>query len=103
MSQKQATYQMNELSLDINQPGRRCGNSTRLVDKAIQILFSGKICIVKDHHEHGYNVCSNEDLLRRILQRLEIEHKIKYAKNDSVLDRSVQVNRVDKNIEIHLS
>lgn len=30
---------------------RRDGNTTRLIDNAIQILFSGKVCICLDHHD----------------------------------------------------
>ena len=54
---------------------RRDGNTTRLIDNAIQILFSGKICVVLDHHECGRKRMVNKHLFDRILRRLEIEHR----------------------------
>ena len=54
---------------------RRDGNTTRLVDNAIQILFNGDICVVLDHHEMGRNRTANKYLFDAILRRLEIEHR----------------------------
>ena len=54
---------------------RRDGNTTRLIDNAIQILFSGKICVVLDHHEWGKSRMANKHLFDQILRRLEIEHR----------------------------
>jgi hypothetical protein len=54
---------------------RRDGNTTRLVDNAIQILFSGDICVVLDHHEMGRNHKANKHLFDQILRRLEVEHR----------------------------
>ncbi len=56
--------------------GRRRGNSTRQVDYAIQKLFEGYEVIVYDHHESGDNGNVNRELKRRIIKRLEAEHKL---------------------------
>jgi hypothetical protein len=53
---------------------RRDGNTTRLIDNAIQILFRGDICVVRDHCDDGNNDHANLDLFERILKRLESEH-----------------------------
>lgn len=50
---------------------RRNGNSSRQIDHAIQLLFSGKTVAVIDHS--GHNI-ANIDLFKRIIRRLEIEH-----------------------------
>jgi len=54
---------------------RRDGNTVRLIDNAIQILFSGDICVVLDHHEMGRNSKANKHLFDQILRRLEVEHR----------------------------
>ncbi len=54
---------------------RRDGNTTRLVDNAIQIIYSGKICVVLDHHEMGRNKDMNKRLFNLIMQRLQNEHR----------------------------
>lgn len=56
-------------------PGRMMGNSTRLVDHAIQQLFSGKRIYVKDHHEYGQHRNANEFLFVKICDRLSQEHQ----------------------------
>jgi hypothetical protein len=55
-------------------PQRMSGNTTRIVDRAIQILFNGDTCLVRDHYEGGENRNANEMLLDKIVRRLEIEH-----------------------------
>lgn len=55
---------------------RQCGNTTRQVDKAIEIVFNGDICIVRDHNENGINMFSNRLLFKKILRRLSYEHGI---------------------------
>lgn len=56
---------------------RQIGNTTRLVDTAIQIIFSGYICVVKDHVN---NRKMNEFLFHKILKRLEMEHSGSFNK-----------------------
>ncbi len=54
--------------------GRRRGNTTRLIDRAIQIIFNGDVCLVQDHHEHGENRLANEFLFDKIVARIKNEH-----------------------------
>lgn len=76
---------------------RRCGNSTRQIDRAIDIIFSpGEICEVRDHWQHGTNKESNQDLFYRICRRLEIEHHLSKMIEDKII-------RIDKDkLEIEL-
>lgn len=53
---------------------RRDGNTTRIIDNAIQVLFSKNSCIVADHYENGGDWETNEYLLKKILKRLSFEH-----------------------------
>lgn len=56
--------------------GRRCGNSTRQIDLAIDLLFSGFKVDVKDHFDNGCMRESNRLLFEHILLRLDREHHI---------------------------
>lgn len=56
--------------------GRRCGNSTRMCDHAIQQLFNGNIVHVQDHHQNGRHREANQHLFRMIMNRLTAEHPI---------------------------
>lgn len=51
--------------------GRMTGNTTRLVDQAIQSFFNGEEVLVKDHYGTRE---SNLALLARIKKRLVSEH-----------------------------
>jgi hypothetical protein len=54
--------------------GRRTGKSVRLIDNAIQIIFSGNICVVEDHPEPDKSKHADKALFKRIVKRLESEH-----------------------------
>ena len=54
---------------------RKDGNTTRLIDKAIQLLFQGFIVIINDHHENNTQEHSNY-LAERIIKRLNNEHNV---------------------------
>jgi len=54
---------------------RRDGNTTRLVDGAIQIILRGDICVVMDHPDMGRNKEANQYLFQLILNRLSMEHR----------------------------
>lgn len=54
--------------------GRATGNTTRLVDHAIQLLFEGKIIIVYDAWENGNHEQANKYLFERIIKRMNFEH-----------------------------
>lgn len=45
---------------------RRCGNSTRQIDKAIQILHEDGIVHILDHFQGGTNTHFNINLLDRV-------------------------------------
>lgn len=50
--------------------GRCCGNTTRLADHAIQIIMSGKICHILDHHNMGKAPHANNMLAHKVMLRL---------------------------------
>ena len=52
------------------QLGRAVGNTTRLVDQAIQIIFSGKMCLVEDHYKMGQDRRANRALFFLIHKRI---------------------------------
>jgi len=59
---------------------RRCGETTRLIDKAIQLLFEHGAIVVEDHwfgvdgRDWEVHKIASEDMFRRIQRRLRIEH-----------------------------
>ena len=59
-----------------NQYRRRSGNTTRLVDAGIQIVFDGYICVCEDHYIAGNNRQANKRLFDLIIRRLKTEHNI---------------------------
>lgn len=71
---------------------RRSGNTTRLVDKAIQDLFSGCIIKAEDHYEREVG---DRDLYFKILKRLKHEHNL--------LDKDLDLNFASKTIGIKLN
>jgi hypothetical protein len=58
----------------VQTPTRRAGNTTRLVDECIQLLFSGVVCVCHDHWENGNNRHANQNLFERVMKRLNYEH-----------------------------
>lgn len=65
---------------------RRNGATTRLVDKAIQIIFSGNVCLCEDHCDEGNFRRANLDLYRRVLNRMHSEHR-------GVYERQIEYDR----------
>lgn len=53
---------------------RRTGASTKLVDAAIQELFTTGKTTIKDHYKYGTDLRANRNLFSRVLRRLNIEH-----------------------------
>ena len=74
---------------------RRDGNTTRLIDNAIQILYSGKVCVVLDHYDDGKYRNSNKLLFEAILKRLTIEHRLYYL----IKDKKIRINKSRLEIE----
>lgn len=56
--------------------GRYKGNTTRQVNKAIDLLFDGYVVIIKDHWENGENIDANYELFNAIILRLKTEHQL---------------------------
>lgn len=54
--------------------GRARGNTTRLIDHAIQQLFDRKMIVVQDAWEYGRNRKANEHLFNCIIKRMSFEH-----------------------------
>ena len=50
--------------------GRRVGNSTRLINNAIEILFTEKAVSIKDHYQNGEHQEANNQLFQRVFNRL---------------------------------
>lgn len=75
------------LAQDKEKSGRRIGNTTRLADFYIQVLFNRGEVQVQDHHS-DYN--SHRALLERILKRITTEHP----------RVNLEVNRVKLTIKI---
>lgn len=94
---KRGTITVAETTLDnwmTHFSGRRVGNSTRLVDHAIQLLFEDKLVIILDHHEGGTNKYSNQMLFRMVLKRLDLEH------NRALNGGEIQVNKNNLTIQL---
>jgi hypothetical protein len=68
-------------------PGRRMGNTTRLADLAIQLLFEGKNVLCRDHHEWGANHDANKRLFDIVMWRLHQEHPGVLSRGDFMADR----------------
>lgn len=66
--------------------GRAQGNTTRQIDKAIQLLFEGYRVMLQDHHEDGNNEIANKNLFDRLRDRLVIEHRLS--------DKDVKIEKV---------
>jgi hypothetical protein len=66
---------------------RRCGNTTRQIDFAIQELFNGKIVFVRDHY--GSNKEQNGHIMRRLIDRLLNDHNYtsKGLESDFIIDK----------------
>jgi len=67
---------------------RRDGNTTRLIDNAIRILFEGKVCVCLDHHEMGDNKIENKRLFESVLRRLNLEHPWLFSDKSVYFDKS---------------
>jgi hypothetical protein len=57
-------------------PGKGRGNTTRIINQAVEDLFKGYKLLVHDHFEDGQNRYANRSLLNSILDRLLYEHRI---------------------------
>jgi hypothetical protein len=79
---------------------RRSGNTTRLVDNAIQIIFEGYNCVVRDHHEMGENRIANKRLFDIIIKRIHSEHSWLFRENLIKIDQqNLCIKRVNEPIK----
>ena len=53
---------------------RRAGNTTRIVDTAVQLLFDGLLIQAEDHWQRGDHWEANKNLFGRIIRRMQREH-----------------------------
>ena len=76
---------------------RRCGNTTRQIDYAIQKLFEGRRVVARDHDQYPESWrMTNLDLFHRILKRLSFEHGL-----DGMVElKYININRRDLSIEL---
>lgn len=79
--------------------GRRAGNTTRMVDLAVQLLFQGYRVVVEDHHRLGEGTRHIQQMLFR---RLAFEHGVKIeTRSDAIWRANALVFDPDKN-ELHI-
>lgn len=57
-------------------PGRRVGNTTRQVDKAIDLLFQCKTVLVEDHAVRHGAINASKHLMDEIVKRLKLIHNL---------------------------
>ena len=55
--------------------GRAVGNTTRHVDKAVQLLMKGFPILIHDPYEGGNNGDANRYLFEKIVERMHHEHR----------------------------
>jgi hypothetical protein len=69
------SYGFIDTSLGVEIKGRRTGNTTRVIDNAIQLLFKGHAIWVKDNYYDG-STRLDVRIFERLLKRLLSEHDI---------------------------
>lgn len=70
---------------------RGCGNSTRQVDRAIQILFEDGEVLILDHHMNGHNSDMNEFLFEKVVRRITVEYRNMVQQKRFVFNRGKSV------------
>lgn len=87
---------MQELIKPEPQPGRRVGNTTRLIDYYIQVLFTQWKAEVIDHHpEDNPRGNGMTYLVERIVQRLQNEHRMS-NRDFTVKGKTIVINDPSK-------
>ena len=83
--------------LDITEllPGRQVGNTTRLVDTAIQLIFRNKGCVIVDHHG---TVDADKHLFLKVIYRLNSEYDLDQMieSGDMVIDVEKRIIKYDR-------
>ena len=76
---------------------RQSGNSTRLIDSSIRILFEEGIVIATDHYRNGTDRAANRNLFYKVLGRLRLEHNI----NELIIQKKLFID--EERLTISLS
>jgi hypothetical protein len=87
-------------SFEGDRGSRRSGNSTRLVDHCIDMIFSGKVCLIADHYKEGNDIEMNVILFNKVLSRLKFEHKHLAYSNLLCVDRASNVIYIFESEEV---
>lgn len=75
---------------------RKCGNTTRQVDYAIQRLFQGQTVKVEDHAHTGENSDMNKRLMDLIIERITLEHfRNTLQRNKIKIDRKANTIKIE--------
>jgi hypothetical protein len=75
-------------NVNLIKPGRRVGNTTRLLNYYIEELFTKGEIVVKDHH-NSYVI--SKVLFNKIIKRLEFEHNFIKNKHFSINYLSLEI------------
>lgn len=65
----------------INETFRASGNTIRMIDLAVQLIYDGYIVNIQDHYKNGSLKEANRELFDLIIKRLENEHNLNYRKH----------------------
>lgn len=68
--------------------GRKNGNTTRIVNNAIDLLFRGYVVRVEDHIDTGR---MRKYVLSNIIRRLQIEHRLTKGQYDVRKERGMYI------------
>jgi len=95
MSQ-QKIYQTTLEGMENISDRRMDGSTTRLIDNAIQIIFSGKVCVCLDHWEMGRSQRCNKYLFGKILDRMQFEHNLGML----IKEKKIKIDKLKLTIEL---
>jgi hypothetical protein len=76
--------------------GKKQGNTTRQIDKAIELLYEGHIVVCEDHYKDGQSRQANINLFKKVLHRLECEHNLEYLMEK----KKIKINLNELTIEL---
>lgn len=71
---------------------RKSGRTTRLVDGLVQELFNTGFCYVEDHYG---SILANKMILRKLLDRLDLEHHLNVKEDLTIIKRSLGTHLVE--------
>lgn len=81
---------------------RRSGRTTMLVDRAIQIIFSGNTCVIRDHYKWGEDPRENKELFYKVIDRLTAEHGHLFQQGKiKINERGLKICIYDQELTFH--